>query len=163
MKLVQRKSGFTIMELLVVIAIIGVLASLAYPSYQQYAVKANVAAAQQYLLQISSFQHQYFLANNGNGFASHETLFGTGGRNDGCGGSGVGPMKPPEKVCDHYRLRVTVNNASKPPHFKVWAIPDQNRRSIMNADVNRIIICENGERKRDGQGKNCNANWGAIW
>ena len=32
---------------------------LAYPSYQQYIVKANRAAAQQFLLEAASVQHQY--------------------------------------------------------------------------------------------------------
>ena len=74
MDVVQRKSGFTLVEILVVITIIGILASIVYPSYQQYLVKANRAAAQQFLLEATSVQHQYFLANNGNGYAHEEAI-----------------------------------------------------------------------------------------
>ena len=72
----RRRSGFTLVEILIVITIIGILASIAYPSYQQYIVKANRAAAQQFLLEAASVQHQYFLANNGNGYANQAALIG---------------------------------------------------------------------------------------
>ena len=42
MKIRQQK-GFTLIELMIVIAIIGVLAAIAYPSYQQYIIKSKRA------------------------------------------------------------------------------------------------------------------------
>ena len=74
MDVVRRKSGFTLVEILIVITIIGVLVSIAYPSYQQYIVKANRAATQQFLLEAASVQHQYFLANNGKGYAHEDAI-----------------------------------------------------------------------------------------
>ena len=38
----KRQQGLTLLELMVVIAIIGVIASLAVPSYQDYVIRAQV-------------------------------------------------------------------------------------------------------------------------
>ncbi|MFB0995669.1 MAG: prepilin-type N-terminal cleavage/methylation domain-containing protein, partial [Porticoccaceae bacterium] len=63
----RRISGFTLLEILIAISIISLLASIGYPSYQQYIVTANRAAAQQFLLEAASVQQQYLLARNGDG------------------------------------------------------------------------------------------------
>ena len=41
----QRSNGFTLMELLIAVAIVGVLTTIAYPSYQAYIEETERAIA----------------------------------------------------------------------------------------------------------------------
>jgi type IV pilus assembly protein PilE len=57
----RKVSGFTLIELMIVVVVIGILAAVAYPSYQDHVRKGNRAAAQQLMLDIASRQEQYLL------------------------------------------------------------------------------------------------------
>lgn len=60
--LTQRKAaGFTLIEVMITVAIIGILASIAYPSYQEYVRRTHRAAAQSFLMDIAQRQQQYLL------------------------------------------------------------------------------------------------------
>ena len=47
-----RQNGFTLIELMIAVAIIGILASIAYPSYQKYLLTSRRAGAQSEMLRI---------------------------------------------------------------------------------------------------------------
>ncbi|HSA70685.1 MAG TPA: type IV pilin protein [Burkholderiales bacterium] len=53
--------GFTLIELMITVAIVGILASIAYPSYQNHVRKGARASAQAAMLQIADRQSQYLL------------------------------------------------------------------------------------------------------
>ncbi|CCQ09609.1 Type IV pilus biogenesis protein PilE [Pseudoalteromonas luteoviolacea B = ATCC 29581] len=55
--------GFSLIELMVTIAIVGILASIAYPSYEQYVKRAARAEAMAALLDAANRQEQYFVDN----------------------------------------------------------------------------------------------------
>ena len=55
------QSGFSLIELMTVAAVVGILAAIAYPSYQQYVRKAARSAAQSFMLSIAAKQEQYIL------------------------------------------------------------------------------------------------------
>jgi type IV pilus assembly protein PilE len=66
----RKQRGFSLVEVMVVVAIIGILASIALPSYRQYVVRGSRVAAQAELLQLASLQEKIFLNSNSYAFGS---------------------------------------------------------------------------------------------
>lgn len=64
MTLRKRMRGVTLLELMIVVVIVGVLASIAYPSYRQHVQRAKRTEAMSTLLQIATEQERYYLNNN---------------------------------------------------------------------------------------------------
>lgn len=59
-----RQTGVTLIELMIVVIIVGILASIAYPSYQEYVRRGNRAEARGILLETAQFlERNYTLAN----------------------------------------------------------------------------------------------------
>jgi len=55
----QKQQGFTLVELMVTVAIVGILASIAYPSYQNSVMKSRRADAKSALLELANFMERH--------------------------------------------------------------------------------------------------------
>jgi type IV pilus assembly protein PilE len=60
-----KEGGFTLIELMITVAIVGILAAIAYPSYNSAMMKNRRASAQAYLSDVAQRQQQYLMDTRG--------------------------------------------------------------------------------------------------
>lgn len=59
----MQLKGFTLIEVMVTVAIVGILAAIAYPSYQNHVVKTRRKAAEACLMELTQFMERYYTTN----------------------------------------------------------------------------------------------------
>lgn len=72
----RQRNGFTLIEVMITVAIIAILASIAYPSYSRYVIRAKRSAAQSQMMDIANRQQQFLVANRS--YADKTTLIASG-------------------------------------------------------------------------------------
>lgn len=99
----QKQTGFTLIELMVVVALIGILAMIAYPSYQGYTQKARRSDGKDALTQLAARQEQFYAKC----LRYAATIAGDYGLD--CTDSGIGLGKSAVSPGGHYSLTLTAN------------------------------------------------------
>lgn len=59
----RRQAGVTLIELMIALAVIGILAAIAYPSYQDHVRRGNRAEAKGILLETAQFMERNYTTN----------------------------------------------------------------------------------------------------
>ncbi len=72
----EPRNGFTLVELMIVVAIIGILAAIAYPSYNQYLIRTHRSAAESFMMNVANREEQYLLDRR-----QYTATLGSGGLN----------------------------------------------------------------------------------
>ena len=62
-RIARQTAGFTLMELMITVAIVGILAAIAYPSYQDSVRKSRRGDAKAALLENAAFMERYYSTN----------------------------------------------------------------------------------------------------
>jgi type IV pilus assembly protein PilE len=70
----MKEKGFSLMELMIVVAIVGILAAIAYPSYQNYVLRTGRSDGQAKMMEIIQAQERFYSQNQ-----TYTTNLGAGG------------------------------------------------------------------------------------
>lgn len=105
----RKESGFSLIELMIAVAVVGILSTIAIPSYQSYVRKAARGAAQSFMLDVTNREQQYLLDNR----AFTATI----------GAGGLGMTQPTDTVGRYTFTVDTANPAGPPPCFTVTGTP----------------------------------------
>lgn len=151
----KHQQAFTLTELLVVVAIIGILASIAYPNYQDHVTRSRRSDAQGALMNFANAMERYFTENNG----SYCDAGGTGGAHT-CGDSGTNDTGSPT-------IFATTNPASGTAYYNLTiqaatATTYTLRATPIGAQAGDGILelTNTGGRGWDGNGDNDTADAG---
>ena len=60
----SQTSGFTLIELMIAVAVVGILAAIAYPSYQEQVRQSRRADATAVLVEAAQFMERFYTLNN---------------------------------------------------------------------------------------------------
>lgn len=139
--------GFTLIELLISVAIVGVLASIAIPSYRDNVEKSRRRDAQAALMQLAQAMERFKSVN----------MTYVGAANASTGVPNVGPKKSPiDGTKVYYNLRVVVSGggALTATSYTLQAIPDSAGPQI-NDRCATLTLTNALEKWQTGTGSQC--------
>ncbi|MDO9161340.1 MAG: type IV pilin protein [Methylococcaceae bacterium] len=109
----KKSTGFTLIELMITVAIIGILASIAYPSYQDSVRKSRRADAKGVLLGLANAMERRYTETN-----SYVGAAGTPGTPADTGAPRI--FEIPTETTSFYTVTISAANASS---YTLSAVP----------------------------------------
>ena len=116
----SRELGFTLIELMIVVVIIAILVTVALPSYRQYVIRSNRAAAQSQMMDIANREQQYMFAQR-----SYADLTGLN-------------YTLPTDLSSKYDADATPNNTATPPSYIITFTAKGSQLSDGNLTLNSV-------------------------
>jgi len=127
-----KMRGFTLMEILIVVAIVGILAGIAYPSYQEQVAKAKRADAAAALMTGAQALERYY-TSNGSYLDANDKL------------AAVFPTKAPESGTAYYNIAATGT-----PTANSYTLRATRTGSMANDRCGNLEISSTGARTLNG-------------
>lgn len=136
----NNQLGFTLIELLIAVAIMGILASIAVPSYFEYVKRTARAGAITALIDAANKQEQYFVDNR-----QYATSLDV-----------LGVASPTEN--GYYRLKLDVRNEVGRTVFYITAIPIAGP-PLKDTECTRLLIDDRGIQRHRGTAESSAVCW----
>lgn len=128
-----RTKGFTLIELMITLVVIGILAGIAYPSYEGYMRRSHRSEAAQLLAGIANREAQYLLDSR-----MYTNVIGATGLNVNTERWTCTPTAAPTTCSTgRYDVSVTVDNAATPPTFLATATAKGKQVQDGNLTINQ--------------------------
>lgn len=126
---IRRTRGITLIELMIVIVIVGILASIAVPSYRNYMLRSQRTDAMAALLRIAAAQEKFYLQNN-----TYTTSLGSTGLN------------LPSSSSEHGWYTLSVSGANLTSAYTATATAPASSPQYKDAKCRTFTITETGQK-----------------
>jgi type IV pilus assembly protein PilE len=127
-------AGFTLIELMIAVVIVGILAAIAYPSYQDHLRKSRRSAAQSFMIDVATREQQYLI--DARSYAG------------GAGGLVKLNLVVPAEVSRFYSVTIEPAAPAAPPSYTIIATPIAGSAQVPDGV---LTLDHTGAKTRKGQ------------
>jgi type IV pilus assembly protein PilE len=126
-------AGFTLIELMIAVVIVGVLAVIAFPSYQDHMRKGRRSAAQSFMINIATREQQYLI--DARRYAG------------GAGALEALSLAVPADVSRFYTVTIEPAAPTLPPSYTITATPIAGSAQVPDGE---LTLDHQGAKTRNG-------------